>query len=127
MTSIEPNIDQFVPQGIQGYLQGKAWPESCRIVDFPGAPSKSYNMTQYIDSAKAIVRRRLVCSDSSEILCIDATDKKSLPRASELLHKCFSNFRVSALKTPILVALNKTELPEALPSEQIVSLMEKEM
>jgi signal recognition particle receptor subunit beta len=66
---------------------------------------------------------------SKIIFVVDASDQRAgtLRKAAEYLHDIFTHPKINDLAPPVLIACNKSELPNALTPQAIRTAFEKEL
>ncbi|EPR56983.1 signal recognition particle receptor beta subunit protein [Toxoplasma gondii GAB2-2007-GAL-DOM2] len=119
MVSVFPakSQDGMVEQASHQAHEATADRSTARIelVDFPGHSRLQGLSKPYIDQAGAL------------LFLVDAADKASLKVAAEQLYELFANPSLHQRQTPLLLVVNKTDLPDSRPQASVVEDIEREI
>ncbi|CBZ50986.1 hypothetical protein NCLIV_040600 [Neospora caninum Liverpool] len=85
------------------------------LVDFPGHARLQGLAKPFIDEAAAL------------LFFVDAADKAALKVAAEQLYELFADPSLHRRQTPLLLVVNKTDLPDARTQESVVEDIEREI
>lgn len=108
VTSLEPNKGTFPAEALQAANAGaKGW----GYYDLPGHGSFASQLPLLLPSTKAVV------------FMIDATSMSSISTAAQSLYGLLTSQYLASRETPIVLTVNKTDSPQALPVDRIKMLL----
>lgn len=108
VSSLKPTRDKMRIGGVD-------LPSPVEVVDFPGHHRLRGRAADMLREARCIV------------YVVDSDDKQRLKDVAEHLYELFTHPEVLDLHTPLLLALNKIDLPTARPEKYIIEEIEREI
>ncbi|PFH36594.1 signal recognition particle receptor beta subunit protein [Besnoitia besnoiti] len=107
--------DPDIAEDAREASQGSAGGAEIELVDFPGHARFQGLAKPFIDSAAAL------------LFLVDSSDKAAVKAGAEQLYELFATESLHRRQTPLLLVVNKTDLPESRSQESVVEDLEREI